>query len=223
MAFEFNQTLLCKLAQHTYSSLFGTFLCNSLQESEHRQVPSRTFSVWSLLHPSNECIRNLLYDRHDGILWPQCNVSDIHLWRAVYCEGSKPAGASHLASCAAAALSTTQPPPPTTTSMERSITKAHSCESLPSAVNGSVLDVNGPDSQPVGSPPTSNGVMSTSMHRTNSDSNLQCATHITQKLHTQTNHGQHNQPQPSPIYTMQGLLVDNGSPNGQDVSNTIGK
>ncbi|QQP35607.1 Myotubularinrelated protein 4like, partial [Caligus rogercresseyi] len=31
-SFEFNQSYLVKLAQHTYSSLFGTFLCNNQQE-----------------------------------------------------------------------------------------------------------------------------------------------------------------------------------------------
>jgi len=45
-ALQFNRTLLVKLAQHTYSSLFGTFLCNSLAELERRQIGTRTLSVW---------------------------------------------------------------------------------------------------------------------------------------------------------------------------------
>jgi hypothetical protein len=42
--FEFNISYLFKLAQHTYSSLFGTFLCNSLQERRQHRVAEETRS-----------------------------------------------------------------------------------------------------------------------------------------------------------------------------------
>lgn len=53
-----------KLVQHTYSCLFGTFLCNSGKEREDRRVQERTCSVWSLLRPAHRSLRNMLYSPH---------------------------------------------------------------------------------------------------------------------------------------------------------------
>lgn len=53
-----------KLVQHTYSCLFGTFLCNSGKEREDRHVQERTCSIWSLLRPANRTLRNMLYSSH---------------------------------------------------------------------------------------------------------------------------------------------------------------
>lgn len=39
-----------KLAQHTYSQLFGTFLCNTRQERLQLRIRERTFSVWRFLN-----------------------------------------------------------------------------------------------------------------------------------------------------------------------------
>lgn len=86
-AFEFSHTYLVKLAQHTYSNLFGTFLCNTKQERVER-VNDSTFSVWSFLNSA--CFRNHLYAPpgviapKSTVLWPQCNVRDLQLWAEVY-------------------------------------------------------------------------------------------------------------------------------------------
>lgn len=79
-AFEFSQTYLVKLVQHTYSNLFGTFLCNTKQERAER-VNDNTFSVWVFLNTSR--FRNHLYSPAQ-VLWPQCNVRDLQLWSEVY-------------------------------------------------------------------------------------------------------------------------------------------
>ena len=60
-AFEFNEAFLVKLARHTYSSLFGTFLCNSERERELEGVRQTTYSVWSFLRAGNNLFRNYLY------------------------------------------------------------------------------------------------------------------------------------------------------------------
>nr|XP_022920445.1 myotubularin-related protein 3 [Onthophagus taurus]XP_022920446.1 myotubularin-related protein 3 [Onthophagus taurus]XP_022920447.1 myotubularin-related protein 3 [Onthophagus taurus] len=84
-SFEFSHAYLVKLAQHTYSNLFGTFLCNTKQERVDR-VNENTFSVWGFLNAP--CFRNHLYApiKLDSpqVLWPQCNVRDLHLWTEVY-------------------------------------------------------------------------------------------------------------------------------------------
>ncbi|XP_067014667.2 myotubularin-related protein 3 isoform X2 [Anabrus simplex] len=81
-AFEFSHCYLVKLAQHTYSNLFGTFLCNSAQERAGLRVYERTFSVWKFLRAPN--FRNHLYCAKDQVLWPSCNVRDLVLWSEVY-------------------------------------------------------------------------------------------------------------------------------------------
>lgn len=48
-----------KLAQHSLSCLFGTFLCNTLKERVENSVFERTFSVWPFL--SGPMYRNPLY------------------------------------------------------------------------------------------------------------------------------------------------------------------
>ncbi len=53
-----------KLVQHTYSCLFGTFLCNSGKEREDRHIQERTCSMWSLLRAANRSFRNMLYSSH---------------------------------------------------------------------------------------------------------------------------------------------------------------
>uniref|UniRef100_A0A8C7UW48 phosphatidylinositol-3,5-bisphosphate 3-phosphatase n=1 Tax=Oncorhynchus mykiss TaxID=8022 RepID=A0A8C7UW48_ONCMY len=68
-SFEFNEAFLVKMVQHSYSCLFGTFLCNSGKEREDRRVRERTCSVWSLLRPANRILRNMLYSSHSETLW----------------------------------------------------------------------------------------------------------------------------------------------------------
>ncbi|XP_013880350.1 phosphatidylinositol-3,5-bisphosphate 3-phosphatase MTMR3 isoform X2 [Austrofundulus limnaeus] len=90
-SFEFNEAFLVKLVQHTYSCLFGTFLCNSGKDREDRHVQERTCSVWSLLRPANRTLRNMLYSSHsESVLHPVCHVRNLMLWTAVYLPCSSP-------------------------------------------------------------------------------------------------------------------------------------
>ncbi|KAL5275656.1 MTMR4 family protein [Megaselia abdita] len=82
-SFEFSMGYLIKLAQHSHSCLFGTFLCNTLKERLNNTVFDRTFSVWPFL--SGPMYRNPLYSKHkDKVLWPAHNVRDLYLWTDVY-------------------------------------------------------------------------------------------------------------------------------------------
>ncbi|XP_044260545.1 myotubularin-related protein 3 isoform X1 [Tribolium madens] len=85
-AFEFSQSYLVKLAQHVYSNIYGTFLCNTFQE-RMKVVNGKTFSVWEFLNSPR--FKNHLYASPGNscgnkVLWPQCNVRDLQLWREVY-------------------------------------------------------------------------------------------------------------------------------------------
>uniref|UniRef100_A0A667ZRL9 phosphatidylinositol-3,5-bisphosphate 3-phosphatase n=1 Tax=Myripristis murdjan TaxID=586833 RepID=A0A667ZRL9_9TELE len=85
-SFEFNEAFLVKLVQHTYSCLFGTFLCNSGKEREDRHVQERTCSVWSLLRPANRTLRNMLYSSHSETVCSlfltllHASTSLLHYW-----------------------------------------------------------------------------------------------------------------------------------------------
>ena len=107
--FEFNLSFLVKLVQHTYSSLFGTFLCNSLFERRRCHVSTKTRSVWDYLDHHHVKFRNFLYENHRlskqmvvDPLWPRCEIRDLLLWKDIYVDVSElkvgPAVNSQLAS-----------------------------------------------------------------------------------------------------------------------------
>ncbi|XP_043924302.1 myotubularin-related protein 3 isoform X1 [Protopterus annectens] len=107
-SFEFNEAFLVKLVQHTYSCLFGTFLCNNTKEREEKHTQERTCSVWSLLRPANKSFKNLLYSTNsETVLYPVCHVRNLLLWNAVYLPSSSPSTpvdetcAPYLVSCSA--------------------------------------------------------------------------------------------------------------------------
>ncbi|KAM6155042.1 phosphatidylinositol-3,5-bisphosphate 3-phosphatase MTMR3 isoform 2-T2 [Rhynchocyon petersi] len=84
-SFEFNEAFLVKLVQHTYSCLFGTFLCNNAKERGEKHTQERTCSVWSLLRAGNKTFKNLLYSsQSEAVLYPVCHVRNLMLWSAVY-------------------------------------------------------------------------------------------------------------------------------------------
>ncbi|XP_073807876.1 phosphatidylinositol-3,5-bisphosphate 3-phosphatase MTMR4 isoform X3 [Danio rerio] len=93
--FEFNEAFLVKLVQHTYSCLYGTFLCNNGKERETRNVYKRTCSIWSLLRTGNKNFQNFLYiPCHDMVLQPVCHTRALQLWTAVYLPSSSPCTAA---------------------------------------------------------------------------------------------------------------------------------
>ncbi|XP_062570524.1 myotubularin-related protein 4-like [Saccostrea cucullata] len=85
-AFQFNEAYLIKLVQHTYSHLFGTFLCNTVQDRLKGELSVQTSSVWSLLHPSNTHFYNHLYRPNvdQQVLRPKFDVRGLALWTSVY-------------------------------------------------------------------------------------------------------------------------------------------
>ena len=97
--FEFNLSFLVKLAHHTYSSLFGTFLCNSAFERKEHRVYEQTRSVWNFLkhHPHKFC--NLLYTPpssadEPSVLWPRSDVRDMLVWTDVYMSEQRQGGSN---------------------------------------------------------------------------------------------------------------------------------
>jgi hypothetical protein len=86
-AFEFNENFLLKLCYHSYSCLFGTFLCDSTQERINEHTADRTISVWSLLNENNSQIINYLYDeKFDEVIYPNAELVHMQLWYKLFCE-----------------------------------------------------------------------------------------------------------------------------------------
>uniref|UniRef100_A0A7E4VM41 Phosphatidylinositol-3-phosphatase n=1 Tax=Panagrellus redivivus TaxID=6233 RepID=A0A7E4VM41_PANRE len=103
-SFEFNRRYLMKLAQHSYSGLFGTFLFNNMKEAKRCSVMYDTdnsstesdfsainsmpsmFSVWDYLGRHNPEFHNVLYKVAHSASTLKCSYDllDIQIWREVY-------------------------------------------------------------------------------------------------------------------------------------------
>ncbi|TRY57235.1 hypothetical protein DNTS_003306 [Danionella cerebrum] len=141
--FQFNEAFLVKLVQHTYSCLYGTFLCNNAKERHSRNVQNRTCSVWSLLRSGNKNFLNLLYiPCHETVLQPVCHTRALHLWTAVYLPSSSShsntqTSAEDIYLCPSSPLSSSSDEDFTAHSLERR-PKTRSMENLVAAVQSSV-------------------------------------------------------------------------------------
>jgi len=86
-AFEFNETFLLKLCYHSYSCLFGTFLCDSVIERVSDHIEERTFSIWSYLNSKNREIVNYLYDdSFEEVIYPNHELVNMQLWSKLFCD-----------------------------------------------------------------------------------------------------------------------------------------
>ena len=66
-SFEFNLNFLIKLIQHTYSCLFGTFVCNNMRERDDHQINERTHSVWTYFHLQRKQFVNYIYLQNEQV------------------------------------------------------------------------------------------------------------------------------------------------------------
>uniref|UniRef100_A0A915I0V9 phosphatidylinositol-3,5-bisphosphate 3-phosphatase n=1 Tax=Romanomermis culicivorax TaxID=13658 RepID=A0A915I0V9_ROMCU len=108
-SFQFNEIFLLKLAQHCYSGLFGTFLCDTIRDYDIESLGHRTFSIWSYLNNGqNTSFRNFLYDDNFmekknyacDILIVRPQIRDLTaIWRALYCPYDDPANQHRVTSC----------------------------------------------------------------------------------------------------------------------------
>ncbi|VDL96604.1 unnamed protein product [Schistocephalus solidus] len=80
--FEFNELFLIKLAMHTYSGLFGTFLFNSERDRHVAQCSQQTCSLWAFLNPTrNWSLRNYLYEPKQEVNYHSLCIScALHHW-----------------------------------------------------------------------------------------------------------------------------------------------
>ncbi|KAG9510805.1 Myotubularin-related protein 2, partial [Fragariocoptes setiger] len=87
-AFEFNDHFLITVSDHSYSCLFGTFLCNSEQQRTKENIKSRTVSLWSFINSFQNDFLNPLYSQStkDHVIFPLASPRRIELWTRYYCR-----------------------------------------------------------------------------------------------------------------------------------------
>eukprot|EP00039_Didymoeca_costata_P025948 m.14581 g.14581 ORF g.14581 m.14581 type:complete len:460 (-) comp5148_c0_seq1:96-1475(-) len=88
--FEFNELFLLTLLTHVKASPFGTFLFNNAKLREHRNLETRTASLWGWINSESEKRRftNPVYNPSLGSLKPCFKPQGICLWRAIFAEGA---------------------------------------------------------------------------------------------------------------------------------------
>ncbi|KAI5642287.1 myotubularin-like phosphatase domain-containing protein [Phthorimaea operculella] len=85
-SFEYRQSFLITLFEHSYASQFGTFLCDSDQERETRGVYTQTTSIWSWINQPDELSTyiNPLYEPTPTVVWPSVAPMSYVLWEELY-------------------------------------------------------------------------------------------------------------------------------------------
>lgn len=85
-SFEYRQSYLITLFEHSYASQFGTFLCDTDQERQSRGVYTQTTSVWSWLNQPGELPKyiNPLYDPTPSVIWPSVAPMSYVIWEELY-------------------------------------------------------------------------------------------------------------------------------------------
>ncbi|CAE1331437.1 MTMR9 [Acanthosepion pharaonis] len=87
-SFEFNEDFLLLLFQHSYSSQFGTFLCNNEFERRNHELALKTVSLWSYVNRPEiiQKYMNPMYEPNQSVLWPSVAPQSLTLWSALYCR-----------------------------------------------------------------------------------------------------------------------------------------
>eukprot|EP00111_Clytia_hemisphaerica_P003116 TCONS_00008846-protein len=83
LSFEFSESLLEMLAEHSYSGRFGTFLNEEKETDEN--TPGSTLSIWSYIQLKisvSDHLLNYNYDQHHnrGVLQPRIGIPHLQIW-----------------------------------------------------------------------------------------------------------------------------------------------
>ncbi|XP_055636872.1 myotubularin-related protein 9 isoform X2 [Toxorhynchites rutilus septentrionalis] len=85
-SFEFDSRYLISLFEHSYSSQYGTFLCDSERERVELKVRERTISLWSHINRPQviDTLLNPMYIPNVAVIWPSVAPLSIILWSDLY-------------------------------------------------------------------------------------------------------------------------------------------
>ncbi|KAF0700471.1 Aste57867_9000 [Aphanomyces stellatus] len=87
--FEFNQGLLCLLADELYSCRFGTFLLSTVQEREGMALRDKTTSLWTYLNGYRDVLKNRSFVPDQVLLPTQSSLlRGVAVWPHVFLRWS---------------------------------------------------------------------------------------------------------------------------------------
>eukprot|EP00904_Undaria_pinnatifida_P013356 jgi/Undpi1/9150/HiC_scaffold_26.g11608.m1 len=85
-AFDFTENLLAFVAEHAYSGLFGTFLCDTERRRLRLKLKERTVSIWTVILNNRTRFANPNYRESQEPLWPSLAAGKIRLWERQHCR-----------------------------------------------------------------------------------------------------------------------------------------
>jgi len=85
-SFEFTETFLITLVQHSYASQFGTFLCDSVCERDELDLKNKTVSLWSHINRPEvlQSYMNPVYEPNSKVIWPSVAPVSLTLWSGMF-------------------------------------------------------------------------------------------------------------------------------------------
>lgn len=88
-SFQFNSLLLEVIAEHVYSSRFGTFIVNSERERDEEDIEEKTLSLWTWLNVNSmsdpdKFVNQRYYNQHQRVLHPEYKIPCLKLWSSFY-------------------------------------------------------------------------------------------------------------------------------------------
>lgn len=87
-SFEFTESFLITIIQHSYASQFGTFLCDCVAERVQIGLMEKTTSLWSYINRPDiiQAFINPVYDPNSKIIWPSVAPASLSLWSGLFLQ-----------------------------------------------------------------------------------------------------------------------------------------
>lgn len=80
-AFEFNMEFLKELAHHSYTGVFGNFLCDNHRDRVKNNLKDKTVSIWSYVLDQEAKFKNGFYIHNPEVLWVNTLPINMRFWR----------------------------------------------------------------------------------------------------------------------------------------------
>ena len=83
-SFEYKDTLLLLIHEHTHASEYGTFLANSMKERSKHNLNHKTYSLWAYIHSIRDTFVNPMFEENLASLWPSVYPINILCWSRMF-------------------------------------------------------------------------------------------------------------------------------------------
>ena len=87
-SFEFKETLLHLIHEHTHASEYGTFLGDSMKERSEHRLDKRTCSLWAYIHSVRDSFLNPMFEENLTCLWPGTYPFSLTCWDRMFLKDS---------------------------------------------------------------------------------------------------------------------------------------